>query len=49
LIPTLKAATDTLGSLPEEASVHLDRGYDSLLTRERLEQLGLGWEISQKG
>jgi hypothetical protein len=26
-----------------------DRGYDSLLTRERLEELGLGWEISGKG
>jgi transposase len=49
LIPTLKAATETLGSLPEEASVHLDRGYDSLLTRERLLELGLGWEISGKG
>jgi transposase len=50
LVPTLKAATETLGSsLPEEASVHLDRGYDSLLTRERLVELGLGWEISGKG
>ena len=49
LIPTLKAATKTLGSLPEEASVHLDRGYDSKKTRERLEELGLGWEISGKG
>ena len=35
--------------LPEGASVHLDRGYDSKLTRERLEDLGLGWEISRKG
>jgi transposase len=26
LVPTLKAATETLGALPEEASVHLDRG-----------------------
>ena len=25
------------------------RGYDSLLTRERLRELGLGWEISGKG
>ena len=30
-------------------SVHLDRGYDSKLTRERLEELGPGWEISGKG
>jgi hypothetical protein len=29
--------------------VHLDRGYDSKLTRERLEELGLRWEISGKG
>jgi hypothetical protein len=41
LLPTLKAATETLGSLPEEASVHLDRGYDSKLTREQLEELVL--------
>jgi transposase len=49
LVPTLMAATETLGSLPEEASVHLDRGYDSERTRERLLELGLGWEISGKG
>jgi IS5 family transposase len=49
LAPTLMAATETLGSLPEETSVHLDRGYDSDLTRERLEELGLRWEISGKG
>ena len=49
LVLTLKAATDTLGSLPEEASVHLDRGYDSERTRERLRELQLGWEISGKG
>ena len=49
LVPTLQAASETLGSLPKGAGVHLDRGYDSLLTRERLEKLGLGWEISWKG
>jgi Transposase DDE domain len=49
LVPTLKAASEVLGAMPEGASVHLDRGYDSLLTRERLEELGLGWEISGKG
>jgi IS5 family transposase len=42
LVPTLKAASGALGALPEGAMVHLDRGYDSLLTRERLEELGLG-------
>ncbi len=49
LVPTLKAATETLGPLTEEASVHLDRGYDSLLTLRRLRELGLGFEISGKG
>jgi transposase len=49
LAPTLKAASEVLGALPEETSVHLDRGYDSRLTRERLAELGLGWEISGKG
>lgn len=49
LVPTLGAVFETLGTLPEEASVHLDRGYDSRLTRERLEELRLRWEISGKG
>src|SRR5919107_5388660 len=29
LVATLKAASGSLGALPEGASVHLDRGYDS--------------------
>jgi IS5 family transposase len=49
LVPTLKAVAKTLGRLPEQTSVHLDRGYDSKLTCERLEELGLEWEISGKG
>ncbi|MDP9486205.1 MAG: IS5 family transposase [Actinomycetota bacterium] len=50
LVPTLEAVLETLGGpLPEEANVHLDRGYDSRLTRERLADLGLRWEISGKG
>ncbi len=49
LVPTLEVAFETLGGLPEETSVHLDRGYDSNLTRERLADLGLWWEISGKG
>ena len=49
LVPTLEHASESVGGLPEGASVHLDRGYDSLLSRERLEELGLGWEISGKG
>jgi hypothetical protein len=47
--PTLEATSEALGALPEGASVNLDRGYDSKLTRERLRELGLGWEISSKG
>jgi hypothetical protein len=46
---TLEAVAQALGGLPERASVHLDRGYDSNLTRERLEDRGLIGEISQKG
>jgi transposase len=49
LVPTLEAAAETLGTLPEGASVHLDRGYDSRLTRERLAELGWRWEISGEG
>ncbi len=49
LVPTLEATSEALGALPEGASVHLDRGYDSRLTRERLAELGLRWEISGKG
>ncbi len=49
LVPTLEAVSETLGALPEGTSVHLDRGYDSRLTRERLAELGLRWEISGKG
>jgi transposase len=49
LVPTLEAISGALGALPEGASVHLDRGYDSPLTRERLKELGLRWEISGKG
>lgn len=49
LVPTLKAASEALGAFPEGASVHLDRGYDSRRTRERLEEVGLRWEISGKG
>jgi transposase len=47
--PTLDAAAETLGALPEGASVHLDRGYDSDLTRARLADRGLSWEISKRG
>jgi Transposase DDE domain len=50
LLPeTLDAVTETLGELPERMSIHLDRGYDSKATRERLKERGLIAEISQKG
>ena len=39
-----------VGRLPERASVHSDRGYDSFATRERrLKDRGLIGEISKKG
>ncbi len=49
LAPTLERACASVGGLPERASVHLDRAYDSELTRERLEERGLLAEISRKG
>jgi transposase len=49
LAPTLEHACALVGELPEGASVHLDRGYDSEATRERLEERGLLAEISKKG
>jgi transposase len=49
LAPTLDHVSESVGALPEEASVHLDRGYDTELTRERLEKRGLVAEISKKG
>jgi transposase len=48
LAPTLDAAR-ALGLVAEGASVRLDRGYDSDLTRERLLERGLLAEISKKG
>ena len=50
LLPeTLDAVAETLGVLAEGASVHLDRGYDSKATRERLQERGLLAEISRQG
>lgn len=37
------------GAPSEQVSVHLDRGYDSDLTRERLKERGLVGVISEKG
>jgi len=49
LSETLDAASEALGGLPERAMIHLDRGYDSSLTRERLRERGLIAEVSEKG
>jgi transposase len=49
LVPTLEHAGALVGALPEGAIVHLDRGYDSKASRERLEERRLLGEISQKG
>lgn len=50
--PLLDETLDTMeivGELPERISVHLDRGYDSKSTRQKLQLRGLLAEISQKG
>jgi len=50
LVPTLERARASVGELPDlPRSVHLDRGYDSSLTRERLKELGLNAQIAKKG
>jgi IS5 family transposase len=46
---TLDAVVETLGGLPDRASIHLDRGYDSKATNELLENRGLIGVISEKG
>jgi hypothetical protein len=40
---------EVLGPLPEQVSVHLDRGYYSEATREKLKVRGLASTISEKG
>jgi transposase len=50
--PLLEVTLDTLeslGELPDRASVHLDRGYDSKVTREKLEARGLSSVIAERG
>ncbi|MCA1838211.1 MAG: IS5 family transposase [Actinobacteria bacterium] len=49
LVSTLEHASASVGGLPEGASVHLDRGYDSFATRERLKERALNAEIAKKG
>jgi transposase len=47
--PLLSETLDTVGEVPEQASVHLDRAYDSNVSRELLESRGLIGAISEKG
>ena len=50
LLPeTLDAVEEMLGTLAEPVRVHLDRGYDSELTRKRLAERDLIGMISEKG
>ena len=49
LLPETLDAVGALDLLVEGASIRLDRGYDSELTRERLRARGLIPEISEKG
>ena len=46
---TLDSVEEILGALPEPARVHLDRGYDSELTRKRLAERDLIGLISERG
>ena len=48
LAPTL-AGLEKLDGLPDDATVHLDRGYDSNRTRALLDVLGLDGAIARKG
>lgn len=47
--PTLDAAKDQVGALPEAVNVNLDRGYDSAKSRSLIAQLGFTAEIARKG
>lgn len=50
LRPTLEVANAQLdGVLPDGPACHLDRGYDSGVTRELLEELGFDGHIARKG
>jgi hypothetical protein len=48
LAPTL-AGLEKLDGLPDDVTVHLDRGYDSNVTRALLETLGFDGAIARKG
>jgi IS5 family transposase len=48
LAPTLDTLT-SLGPLPAQIRVHLDRGYDSGKTRTTLAERGLAGQIAERG
>ena len=49
LLPETLGRLGTLGLLLDGSKVHLDRGYDSGATRERLREFGLMGAISERG
>ena len=49
LLEATLATLDGLGPLPNALTVHLDRGYDSGVTRERLARRGVQAAIARKG
>ena len=49
LLASTLAGLDKLDGLPEEVTVHLDRGYDGQPTRALLDALGLNGAIARKG
>src|SRR5436190_14323529 len=49
LLASTLAGLDKLDGLPEEVTVHLDRGYDGQPTRTQLDALGLDGAIARKG
>lgn len=49
LVPTLQAAKDQVGDLPDQVNVNLDRGYDSSKTRSALARIEFTAEIARKG
>jgi hypothetical protein len=46
---TLRAASAQAGALPDDVTAHLDAAYDSGVTRQLLDDLGLEGEIARKG
>lgn len=47
--PTLDAAKEQVGAMPETVNVNLDRGYDNAKSRALIAELGFTAEIARKG